>query len=244
MNRAVQGVVLLLLGGTVARLGASGTYLRYVKPTMLPWLVLTAILLLILGFLAIWDVIAAARHHGAVVDAESHDGHGHDGHGHDGHSSPRIAWLLLLPVVAIFVIAPPALGSFAAERTPAVVSQPASLAPALPAGDPVTIALDDFAARAVWDAGRTLSGRNVHLVGFVTPSAGGWDLTRLTLTCCAADAIPTRIKPLGVSSYPADTWVSVVGHWVPGGGINSESAIPWLQVTSIQRVSQPANPYE
>ncbi|MEI7778796.1 MAG: TIGR03943 family protein [Actinomycetes bacterium] len=231
MNRSVQGVVLLLLGGTLGRLGLSGTYLRYVKPSLLPWLLLTSALLVVLGA---WALVDELRSQGD--DSANHDAH--------AHGSPRIAWLLLLPVMAVFVIAPPALGAFAAERTPAVVTPPASAAPALPSGDPVVVALNDYAARAVWDAGQSLVNRNVEMTGFVTPSGTGWDLTRLTLTCCAADAIPTRIKPLGVTALPADAWVTVIGHWVPGGGLNSESAIPWIQVTSIVRIAAPKNPYE
>jgi uncharacterized repeat protein (TIGR03943 family) len=237
VNRTVQGVVLLLLGGTLGRLGLSGTYLRYVKPSLLPWLLGTAFLLLVLGVLALLDVVRPKEHQPDVdVDVVYIGGHAHE--------SPRIAWLLLLPVMAVFVIAPPALGAFAAERTPAVVTPPASTAPALPPGDPVTVALNDYAARAVWDAGRTLVDRNVTMTGFVTPTPDGWDLTRLTLTCCAADAIPTRIKPLGVANLPGDTWVTVVGHWVPGGGTNSETAIPWIRVTSLTRIGAPKNPYE
>jgi len=247
VNRAVQAVVLLLFGGMLGRLGLSDTFLRYVKPSLLPWLMLTSVLLLLLGVTALIDVVRAngsSTADGAGEAAMDSDPTSAHDHGDHEHSGPRIAWLLLLPVMAVFAIAPPALGAFAAQRTPAVVTPPASAAPPLPAGDPVPVALNDFAARAVWDAGRTLVNRNVTMTGFVTPTSGGWDLTRLTLTCCAADAIPTRIKPLGVKSLPADTWVTVVGHWVPGGGLNSESAIPWLQVTSLAQVKQPTNPYE
>ena len=109
----------------------------------------------------------------------------------------------------------------------------------------MTTTLSDYAARAVWDDGRTLEGRNVQLTGFVTPNpAGGWYLTRLQLTCCAADAIATKITPQGVKDLPANTWVTVVGQWVPGGGTNSDTAIPLIKVTKLTQVPQPSNPYE
>jgi hypothetical protein len=46
--------------------------------------------------------------------------HGRDAHGH-AHGN-RVAWLLLLPVFAIFLIAPPALGAYAADRATATRS--------------------------------------------------------------------------------------------------------------------------
>ncbi|MFD0656923.1 hypothetical protein [Thermocatellispora tengchongensis] len=42
----------------------------------------------------------------------SHAGHG----GHDHSHVPQVAWLLCLPVFALFLISPPALGSYAAAR--------------------------------------------------------------------------------------------------------------------------------
>jgi uncharacterized repeat protein (TIGR03943 family) len=154
--------------------------------------------------------------------------------------------LLLLPVLAIFLIAPPALGAFTAERQASSVLAPAQpQAPPLPPGDPVPLALNDFAARAVWDDGRTLTGRTVRMTGFATPDGtGGWYLTRLQLTCCAADAIATKISPRDVKPLAANTWVTVTGHWVPGGGTQSESAIPWLAVASLAEVPAPKNVYE
>ncbi|HEX6245842.1 MAG TPA: hypothetical protein VFZ61_33185, partial [Polyangiales bacterium] len=46
-----------------------------------------------------------------------HD-HDHDhGHGHDhGHHEPRVGWLLILPVLGLLLVAPPALGSYAAGQ--------------------------------------------------------------------------------------------------------------------------------
>lgn len=118
--------------------------------------------------------------------------------------------------------------------------------PPLPAGDPVAIGLDEYAIRAVWDDGSTLRGRDVQLVGFVTPDpAGGWILTRMSVSCCAADAVPTKVKPVGgsVPDLPANTWVQLTGSYVPGGGTQSTSAVPWVQVSEVQQIPVPANPY-
>jgi uncharacterized repeat protein (TIGR03943 family) len=105
--------------------------------------------------------------------------------------------------------------------------------------------VSSYVARAVWDDGKTLVDRNVEMTGFVTPDPeGGWWLTRLSMSCCAADAIASKIKALGTSDLPANTWVSVVGRWVPGGGTKTESAVPLVDITSLTEVSQPKNPYE
>jgi len=241
MTREIQSVILVLLGGALLRISLSDVYLRYVKEGMKPWLIISGVLLVVGGLLALAEVLRAERQKIAVLPGGDEHGHAH------GVGGPRSAWLLLLPVAAIFLVAPPALGAFTAERQTSTVIQPKEpAAPPLPAGDPVPVTLADYAARAVWDDGRTLKGRNVELVGFVTPNAksGGWYLTRLQLTCCAADAIATKISPQDVKDLPANTWVQIVGQWVPGGEINADDAIPLVKVTSLKQIAQPSNAYE
>ncbi|MFM9050649.1 MAG: TIGR03943 family putative permease subunit [Actinomycetota bacterium] len=243
MRRDVQAVILILVGGAVLRISIGDTFLNYVKDVMKPWLIASGAVLVVLGVLALIDVLRKGR---TDDEATPHDEpHEHDdGHGH-AHG-PRAAWLLLLPVLAIFLIAPPALGAYAAARdtTNAVQPRQAS-APPLPAGDPVTITVSDYVGRAVWDEGRTLEGRNVQMIGFVTPNPeGGWWLTRLALACCAADALASKSQVLDTADLPANTWVSVTGTWVPGGGTKSDTAIPLLKVDEIAEVPQPKNPYE
>jgi uncharacterized repeat protein (TIGR03943 family) len=89
-----------------------------------------------------------------------------------------------------------------------------------------------------------MEGRQVELVGFVTPTADGWQLSRLSVACCAADAVATKVQPVGdVPDLPADTWVSVMGTYVPGGAAESDDAVPWVQVSSVTEVPAPADPY-
>ena len=244
MRRDVSAVLMVLLGGAILRLSVTDAYVNYVKPAMKPYLVASAGVLLLLGVMAFID---AVRDTGGKP--ESHrdptDGVG-NGHSH-GRGRMRSAWLLVLPVAAIFLVAPGPLGAYTAAREGASVSAPrtgSEVAP-LPPGDPVPLRLDEFAVRAVWDNGRTLTGRTVEVVGFVTPDpVGGWALTRLALACCAADALATKVKPVGeVPDLPANTWVAVTGRYVPGGGTGTPDAVPWLQVDTIIRVPQPEDPY-
>lgn len=238
MKKDVQGIILLLVGGMVLRLALGDQFLFYVAQAMRPWLVLSASVLVGLGVYLLWQVWTEHR---AVRGTP--DGPGDD-HAHPG---PRTAYLLLLPVLAVYVIAPAALGSYSAARqapTAAVPVAPADL-PALSGADPVEVPLRDYVVRAVWDDGRTLKGRTVSLTGFVTPNPdGGWWLTRMAMTCCAADAQASRIAVQEGPGFAADTWVTVTGTWVPGGGTADPAAIPIVRARQVVPVTPPRNPYE
>jgi uncharacterized repeat protein (TIGR03943 family) len=266
VTRDVGSALLVLVGAAILRIASGDTYLRYVKASMRPWLLTAGSILVVLGLLALLDVWRSVRAesraraattadpHDEQVDGDHTDDDRHhdidafdDGHGH-GSRLPRAAWLLVLPVAALFVVPPPALGAFTAERQQATTVAPAvgAAPPPLPAGAVVPLPLNDFASRAVWDDGRTLQGRTVSLTGFASAApGGGWYLTRLALTCCAADATVTKITVKGGSMQPAtNQWVTVVGHWVPGGGTESETAIPWIQAQAMTPQPAPKDPYE
>ncbi len=233
----MQSVLLVLLGGALLRLSLSGAYQNYVKPGLGVYLTLSGAILAVLG---VWGAVRS----GQPAEASEHED---DGHGH-GPGGTRAAWLLLLPVLTVFLIAPPPLGAFAADRTRSSIPPPADSAaalPVLPKPDPVDIGVVDFALRAVWDDGKTLAGRTVRMVGFVTPApGGGWYLTKMQISCCAADAQPFRIRTIGAPAFATDTWVEVVGSWVPGGGTQRDDAIPNVKVATVVQVRRPTNPYE
>lgn len=244
MNRSVQAVLLILFGGVIIRVVAAGAHVNYVKESMGPWLLASGVVLLVLGALAVLEVVRDEGDEqpggtgGMGADADSHAGHSHHG--------PRAAWALLLPVAAVLVVPAAPLGSFTANRIEAFAPQAASdtLFPEL-AGDPADLAMGDFVARAIWDDGRTLTDRRVRLVGFVSPTKEeGWYLTRLGLSCCAADAYALKVLPIGAPDLPADTWVEVTGTWTPGGGTREPGAIPQLEVESVVPTATPANPYD
>jgi len=266
VNRDTQSVLLLLVGGAVVRISADNTFLRYVKEWMRPGLLVAGAVLVVLGLVSLWrehrarelgpveddppegDPDLAAEEHG-VTEENGHDGD-HRGDHQGDHSGPHVAWLLLLPVLAIFLVAPPALGSYTASRTSAriAVARPADseFAP-LPPGDPVATTLTDYATRAIWDQGRSLQGRRVRMVGFVSPRpAGGFYLTRIAITCCAADARPIRIAvPAAEGSFAADSWVAVTGTY--GGrdtAAKTADRVPTIQAESVDPVPAPAEQYE
>ena len=234
MKRAVQGIMLMLVGGAVVRLSISGSYTNYVKPGMRPFLTVAAALLVALGVYGLLRDELSRPPKSSAATAERND----------GHPAPRTAWLLLLPVLTIFLIAPPPLGAYAASHGTVSVPEPGAPLPALH-GDPADLDVTDFVVRAVWDDGKTLAGHRVRMTGFVTPGSGGaWYLTRIQISCCAADARPVKVAVLGAPAFAADTWVQVVGTWSPGGGTQRADAIPLLRVQSVRTTVRPANPYD
>lgn len=191
--------------------------------------------------------------HGDHDNHQDHDGH--DGHDHAGehHHPARSAWLLLLPVLAIFLIAPPALGSDSVMRNDnrAAASRSSgndgsSLFPPLPPGEVVPVAMGDFAARAAWDSGHSLDGRAVKLTGFIVVQDADVFLARLSIACCAADAFPVKVKldGPGAAALTNDMWVEAVGRVQPGTATKETDYVPTLTVEGLSRIPQPENPYE
>ncbi|TQJ54388.1 TIGR03943 family putative permease subunit [Streptomyces sp. SLBN-115] len=260
MRRYGPAALLLLTGGAVLRITLFGDlYLRYVQAGLRPYLIVSGVALVLLGL-----VTAVLRHrtpgpdedvHHEDVHHEDDDGHaGHAGHaGHEGHShgpaGPRVAWLLTLPALALLLFPPPALGSYSAGREAAQrAAQGVGAFPALPAGNPVELTVAEFSSRAIYDSGRSLKGRTVRLTGFVTHGDDGtWYVTRLVVTCCAADATTGKVEIRNADDdvLPADTWVTVTGAWRPKGRLGSDAAWPpVLDAATVTQVKQPADPYE
>ncbi len=271
MIREVQSILLLLVGGAVVRISVGDVYLRYVKESLQPFLIFAGSVLVLLGAAGVLaelraepsgaraapepdepaagPVPADGSAAAVVRAAASADGHAAGHQPADGHlhaSGPRIAWLLVLPVLAIFLVAPPALGSYAAARDSATVAPPAeSEFPPLPPGDPTPVRVADYAVRAVWDGGRSLHGRTVTMSGFATPrEGGGWYLTRMSLSCCAADALATKVEVREAPAPPTDSWVALTGSWLPSERMESEDGVPVVRALDVRAVDPPHDPYE
>ncbi|MFD4502825.1 TIGR03943 family putative permease subunit [Streptomyces sp. NPDC058457] len=249
MRRYGGPVLLCLVGAAALRITLfSDLYLRYVQHALRPYLIVSGTALILLG---VTTAVLRSRagdgeHDGEHDDSDSdEDGHGH--HGHHGAAGPRIAWLLTLPALALLLFPPPALGSYSAGREAAQrAAQGVGAFPALPAGNPVELTLAEFSSRAIYDSGRSLSGRTVRMTGFATHGSGGtWYLTRLMVTCCAADATTSKVEIRGEDAPPTDTWVTVTGTWHPKGRLGSDAAWPpVLDGGSAKTVKQPSDPYE
>jgi uncharacterized repeat protein (TIGR03943 family) len=239
VRRETQNVLLVLLGGALLKITFNGSYLHYVKPSLLPFLVSAGVVILALGVIAI---VRDAR-----ATANNHDDH--PGHGDHAEHAGRSPWLLLLPVLAIFLVAPPALGADAVSRSASAAPQRSAVNfPPLPAGPAPALRMSDFVTRAVWDDAGSLNGRQVRLVGFVVHGDHGVTyLGRLVMACCAADAWPMKVRlegRSGLASLPQDGWFAVRGQVVPGSARSDSGFAPTFTVSDLHPVPAPAEPYE
>jgi uncharacterized repeat protein (TIGR03943 family) len=237
VSRETENALLLLVGLSTAMIAVTGTYTRYVKPSLLPWLGIAAILLIALALNAIITNIRRPTPH-----------NGDHGHAHRS----RVGWLLTVPVVVMIFIVPPALA--AQGVAPSVVAVSADVLrhpfPRLPAERAPEVSLKEVQQRAATDTAGTLNGRLITVTGFTmtTTTSGRLDLARVVITCCAADAQLARVHLAGSTATTAgnfsdNTWLRVEGQIVPEPRNPAATSVPTLAVASLTRIDPPANPY-
>ncbi|MFI7295304.1 TIGR03943 family putative permease subunit [Streptomyces sp. NPDC050121] len=257
MNRQSQAAVLFLLGAALLHAGTTDLYLRYVKAGLQPLLLASGVVLIVTALATAWYERRRTKHQQAtqrqatqrqkgagdvegvedVEDAETHT-----------HPEPRVSWLLILPLLALILVAPPALGSYSATRTGTALQEPLAY-PALAATNPLPLSVVDYAGRAVYDHGRTLTGREVQLTGFVALDHDGTPyLVRMALNCCAADAQPVKVGLTGdiPPVLQPDTWLTVTGAYTPRithDPVNN-GPIPFIEVTAAKPTATPRDPYD
>ncbi|RJO75082.1 TIGR03943 family protein [Nocardia panacis] len=247
MNRVTQNLLLLLIGGATLKITLDGTYLRYVKPGLYPYLLISGVVVLALAAVAIGRDIRRGR------AQPQHD-----------RGTPQ--WLLLAPVAGLLLIVPPALGAAAVQSgtTPQAGSIGAGTGiktphkitfGALPPGDAPTMRMYDLIDRASYDNSGELDRREITVVGFLvrTDDGGdirtdgsqqGWDLARVVITCCVADAQTLRIHLNGDLGRPEDgAWISVRGKVVHDSARPENYMTPTLTVTELHPVQAPSQSY-
>nr|WP_230416042.1 TIGR03943 family protein [Micromonospora tarapacensis] len=247
---------MLLLGGAVIRASVTDLYLRYVKDGLRPFLIAAGLLLVAAAIMTLWYELRPAAPRVLVPTGGSDAPTGgsaapadHDDHGH-AHHEPRVGWLLILPVLGLLLVAPPALGSYAAGQAgTALSSQQQSDYPPLPEGDPVQVSVLDYASRALFDRGASIGDRRVLLTGFIASGAGGEPiLARMVLSCCAADGRPIKLGLTGdvPAGLPNDSWVEVTGRYSDRLGRDpvNDAEIPYLEVESWRQVPVPRQQYD
>lgn len=233
LRRDGGSALVIVVGAMLLRLALTSTYQRYVKPSYRPELLAAALVLIALGVLGLARSLRSASARVEPADAGDHE--------HAGHT-PAVALLLLLPVVAVFLVTPPPLGVYAAERSKRVSDQlhpPAALPPAVDGAVPLSVA--ELVDRV--SVGQDLTSGTYRLRGFVTSTPGGEDaayhLTRLQIVCCAADAQSVSIAVVGdAGSHLAGDWLEVTGSEVV-----RDDGTPALQVQSVTGIPEPNDPY-
>jgi uncharacterized repeat protein (TIGR03943 family) len=221
------------LGILMVKLVTTGGYRAYVRPRM-------SVLLLLAGFCLLVAAIAALR------SALAGDAHEH-------RAGRRLDLLVLVPIVLIAVMPPVPLGAAAAAMRAGALRAPTrSVFPPLPrpVRGAVPLTVSDFVGRALYDAGGSLKGVRVRLVGLVASEPGGFLLVRFAMFCCAADAIPMRIHIRGARPPPPaqDSWVEVTGTWRPAPvrpAIRFDPIMmPTLDAVTVRSVPEPSDPYD
>lgn len=235
MRRLAQTALLALIGAGLLHTALfTDLYLRYVKEGLRPVLIASGIVLLLLA-----TVNACLDLRGREPDEHHHD--------HDHSHAPKVAWLLALPALSLLLYAPPALGAYTAAHSNGkpVATTPRERFPALPATSPLPLTLTGFTQRVQQDPTLAIKGRQVQLTGFVTPAGagGGWYLTRIIFTCCAADSQTVKVRVHGPDAPPANTWLAVTGTWHPEGRLGTKTAEAALDVQETHPIAQPVNAY-
>ncbi|MFF3378769.1 TIGR03943 family putative permease subunit [Streptomyces sp. NPDC002680] len=234
MNRQAQAVVLFLVGGAMLHAGTTDLYLRYVKTGLQPLVVGAGVVLIVAALATVWYERKRSK---AGHDKEVHV-----------HREPRVSWLLVLPLLALILVAPPALGSYSALRTGTALQAPLAYAP-LPSGDPVRLSLVDYAGRAAYGHGRSLGDRRIAISGFVALDGKGTPyLVRMALNCCAADAQPVKVGLTGKIPpvLQPDTWLELTGTYTDRRTKDpvNNGIIPFFDITEAKPVPTPRDPYD
>jgi len=239
VSREAENTVLLLVGISIAMITVSGTFTRYVKPGLLPWLVVSAVVLVALALVAI---VADIRRGGT----QTGDGTGHHGPAHSHRAG--IVWLLVVPILVLIFVTPPALRPSAASPSVESVSNDVlnKAYPPLPAGGAPEVSLPEVLMRSAHDTSGALTHRLITVTGFVLNEAQGVDLGRVVIICCAADARLARIHLGGpaaarAAGLPDNTWLRVEGEVAPAEP--KSGTTPTLQAKMVTRIDAPANPY-
>ena len=254
MNRQAQAVVLFLVGGAMVHAGSTDLYLRYVKAGLQPMVIGAGAILIVAALATVWYERKLTktgpdnRVHTHDKDTGVHDDadvHGKEVH---VHREPRVSWLLVLPLFALILVAPPALGSYSALRTGTALQAPLAYAP-LPSGDPVRLSLVDYAGRAAYDHGRSLGDRRITITGFLALDGKGTPyLVRMALNCCAADAQPVKVGLTGriPPVLQPDTWLELTGTYTERRTKDpvNNGIIPFLDITEAKPVATPRDPYD
>lgn len=254
MSKVSQGTVLFLSGLVLLTVVFFDIHTRYVRDKFSIMLVVAGVLLVVLAGLtlrqsSLEEKAAESGQAAPVGDHECAD------HSH----SPKIGWLLLVPITVMALVVPPALGADAALRQDdslrATGSLTEDLFPPLPKDQVNELDLGSFVSYTIFRDGAHVAGRPVKLLGFVTPAEDGtWYITRMVMGCCAGDAFAVKIRVTNMPPPPTDSWVEVTGVWVPpgeGGSQETESdgkegddrTIPHIEAHKLEPAQAPDPEY-
>jgi uncharacterized repeat protein (TIGR03943 family) len=228
-------VIAALCATVLLRLASTDQYARYVQTGMRIPLLIAGV---VLGAMAVVQLSGLASGEDTHPEVQAHvEAHEH---------SPAVLWLLIIPVLAVLVVAPPPLGGWGLDRQQNQRSAGLSWSPlTISAGQPTAIPLPDFVGRALEKDSPTVAGVKVELVGFVGERRDtSFVLARYSIACCAADAMASQVDVSGGTLPPLPLnstklqWVRVVGTLTGVAG-----AVPQLEATEVTGIDEPSDPY-
>jgi uncharacterized repeat protein (TIGR03943 family) len=234
MSRETENALLLLVGVSAGLITLSGAFTRYVKPSLLPWLATSAVLLIALALVSITRDIRSGPAHEP---------------GNDHRHRSGALWLLMIPVALLAFVVPPAIGANASSASVREVSTDVLRHPfpPLPAERAPELSVPEVLMRVAQDSAGTLDNRLVTVTGFVTRDDDTTYLGRVVIICCAADAQLARIRlrgpPMAATHLTDGTWVRIEGKVPPGQSDSSRRAIPAMEVSQVTRIDPPPNTY-
>lgn len=154
--------------------------------------------------------------------------------------------VVMVPILLVLTVPDPSLGSLAASRkiTGGVVAAGALKPSSFDGGEIGFQEISYAAESSEYAASIGLSdGWEIDLTGFVNDSeevpAGILPLTRFSVFCCAADAVPytVPIRSSQAMDFEPDTWLRVRGVLIQSGDAFL------VEANSVERVEEPRNPY-
>jgi uncharacterized repeat protein (TIGR03943 family) len=219
-----------MVGLAIAVIAKSGTYTNYVKPSLLPWLIAAAALLLSLALAAFVRDGKQWMQRASFGAQPEHDGHQH---------AASVAWLLCVPIALLQASRP-------AKPAARDVDFGRRAFPPIAAGRAPALDLTEILERDTDDTAGTLNGRIVTVVGFTVKKGGQVDLARFMIICCAADAYLQRLTLEGpgavtAATFPQETWVKVEGTVVHAA---TRGGDPTLLASGVIKTQRPSDPYE
>lgn len=152
--------------------------------------------------------------------------------------------VLIAPALALLLLPPLTLGSFAAARRTAVGSRGAV------SGSTVDLSKADLSLGDIFVLNYTgnlndlaaVAGRESTFTGFVSKSASDradeFSLNRFLISCCPGDAVTVTLRVVGApaGAFQPDEWVRVTGAIYP---IGKEVVVDASEVKSVPRPEKP-----
>lgn len=243
LYRALQSLVLVLLGLFLLNKLLDGSVFWYINARFLPLTLIGA-----LGLIWLARTLLAELQPGSPA---GHAPLGYPPHSHP-HRSPAGLLILLLPFLLGVLVPARPLGASAVASKGLLTVPPrrAADAPARPVLEMAPTdrsVLDWLRAFALEPDPARFAGQPADLVGFVYHDPrlrpGQFLLARFTLACCAADAsaISLIVAWPEAGRLPTDAWVRVRGT-VQVGQLKAQ-VVPRIEAEAVERIAEPAQPY-